>query len=125
MHLLRNKPAGRFSPVCLFRPDSIAVIGAGSEVGAQVMANLRAGGFKGGMLHADTAEGIEALPVSRRPRRHRHAAIAATSCGRWRPKAHSRPWFVCDADGLTDPSFAAESVCWGRARSASPCPPSG
>ena len=50
MHLLRNKPVGRFSPACLFRPESIAVIGAGSEAGAQVMANLQSGGFKGALL---------------------------------------------------------------------------
>ena len=50
MDLLRDKPAGRFSAARLFRPDSIVVIGAASEVGAQVMANLRAGGFKGAVI---------------------------------------------------------------------------
>ncbi len=48
MDLLRDKPAGRFSAARLFRPDSVVVIGAASEVGGQVMANLRSGGFKGG-----------------------------------------------------------------------------
>jgi acetyltransferase len=104
MHLLRNKPAGRFSPVCLFRPDSIAVIGGGSEVGAQVTANLRAGGFKGGVLHADTAEGIEALPsaadlavIATPPSPQILRALAA--------KGTLAAVVVCDADGLTDPEF--------------------
>ena len=33
MHLLRDKPAGRFSPARLFRPDSVVVIGAASDGG--------------------------------------------------------------------------------------------
>ncbi len=104
MHLLRNKPAGRFSPVCLFRPDSIAVIGGGSEVGAQVTANLRAGGFKGGVLHADTAEDIEALPsaadlavIATPPSPQILRALAA--------KGTLAAVVLCDADGLTDPEF--------------------
>jgi hypothetical protein len=47
MHLMRDKPAGRFSPACLFHPDLIVTIGTESEVGRQVMANLQTGGFKG------------------------------------------------------------------------------
>ena len=92
MHLLRDKPAGRFSPARLFRPDSIAVVGAGSEVGAQVTANLQAGGFKGGMLHADTAEGIAALPSAADLAVIATPAIARNSCGRWLPKAPSPLW---------------------------------
>ena len=112
MHLLRNKPAGRFSPVCLFRPDSIAVVGGGSEVGAQVTENLRAGGFKGGMLHADTAEGIEVLPsavdlavIATPPSPQILRALAA--------KGTFAAVVVCDADGLTDPEFRGRSPCAG------------
>jgi acetyltransferase len=49
MQLLRDKPAGRFSPARLFRPDSVALVGAGSGEGRQVLANLQAGGFRGDM----------------------------------------------------------------------------
>jgi acetyltransferase len=48
MHLPRDKPAGRFGPAHLFHPDSVAVIGADTDIGAHALANLRAGGFKGG-----------------------------------------------------------------------------
>ncbi len=47
MTVPRPAPAGRFSPENLFRPRSIAVVGAGSEIGAQIMANLAVGGFTG------------------------------------------------------------------------------
>ncbi len=41
---------GRFRPASLFRPDSVAVIGAGAGMGATVMRNLLAGGYKGAIL---------------------------------------------------------------------------
>ena len=41
---------GRFRPESLFRPASVAVIGAGSDAGGQVMANMMAAGFKGAIL---------------------------------------------------------------------------
>ncbi len=104
MHLLRNKPVGRFSPSCLFRPDSITVIGAGSEAGAQVMANLRSGGFQGTLLQADTVEGIEALPsasdlavIAITPSQQLFKALAA--------KGTFAAVVVCDADGLSDPEI--------------------
>ena len=46
----RPKPFGRFSPDRLFAPNSVAVIGAGTEAGIQVMANLMRGRFKGAIL---------------------------------------------------------------------------
>ena len=104
MHLLRNKPVGRFSPSCLFRPDSITVIGAGSEAGAHVMANLQSAGFKGTLLQADTVEGIEALPaaadlavIAMPPTRQLFQALAA--------KGTFAAVVVCDADGLSDPEI--------------------
>ena len=45
MNLLRPNPVGRFAPAALFRPDSVAVIGAGTPMGAEVMRNLRDAGF--------------------------------------------------------------------------------
>ncbi len=66
MDLLREKPAGRFSVECLFRPESVAVIGAGSAEGGQVMRNLMAGGFRGAVLPVDAAHrwinGVLAYP---------------------------------------------------------------
>ena len=53
MNLLRPKPIGRFAPAALFRPDSVAVIGAGTPMGAEVMRNLHDGGFKGAILPID------------------------------------------------------------------------
>ncbi len=102
MHLLRNKPVGRFGPSCLFRPELITVIGAGSEAGAQVMANLQSGGFKGALLQADTAEGIEALPsgsdlavIAMPPSQQLFQALAS--------KGTFAAVVVCDSDGLSDP----------------------
>ncbi|MGE0223149.1 MAG: GNAT family N-acetyltransferase [Acetobacteraceae bacterium] len=45
----RPNPAGKFDPAHLFRPASIAVIGAGTEAGATILANLVLGGFRGGL----------------------------------------------------------------------------
>jgi acetyltransferase len=104
MHLLRNKPAGRFSPGCLFRPDSIIVIGAESEAGAPVAANLRAAGFKGQVLRGETAEDVDALPsapdlavIAIPPSRHLLRALAT--------KGTCAAVVVCHADGLSDPAF--------------------
>jgi acetyltransferase len=47
MTVPRLNPSGRFDPSRLFRPSSIAVTGADSDAGAQIMANLLIGGFKG------------------------------------------------------------------------------
>lgn len=53
MTLFRPKSSGRFDPAALFQPGAVAVIGAGTAVGLEVMANLRAGGFKGAVLPID------------------------------------------------------------------------
>lgn len=45
----------RFRPDALFRPTSVAVIGAASEAGRQVMANMMAGGFRGAVLPVDAS----------------------------------------------------------------------
>ena len=47
MTVPRFNTAGRFDPACLFRPTSVAVIGADSETGAHFIANLALSGFKG------------------------------------------------------------------------------
>lgn len=67
MNILRTKPSGRFSPERLFRPESVAVIGAGTEAGAQVIGNMLGAGFKGAILPVDPAlkavSGILAYPA--------------------------------------------------------------
>ena len=50
MALLQTISAGRFRPDALFRPNSVAVIGAGTLAGGQVMANMMAAGFRGAIL---------------------------------------------------------------------------
>ncbi|HEY2619994.1 MAG TPA: acetate--CoA ligase family protein, partial [Acetobacteraceae bacterium] len=100
---MRDKPVGRFSPACLFHPDLIVAIGAGSEVGRQVMANLDAGGFKGRVIAVDTPEAIAALPsppdlavFGTPPSPHLLRALAAK--GTFAAIVH------CGADGLSDPA---------------------
>ena len=61
MDPFRDKSAGRFTAARLFRPDSIAMIGAASDLGGHVMANLRASGFTGDVAAVDTIEDIAAL----------------------------------------------------------------
>ena len=74
MNLLRRKPTGRFSPAALFHPESVAVIGAATDVGLEVMENLRTSGFKGAVLPIDPSvravagvlayPSVDALPVA-------------------------------------------------------------
>ncbi len=61
-----TRPTGRFHPSCLFRPESVAVIGAGSPEGSQVLENLQAGGFAGEILSLEAGHGpdIAALPTA-------------------------------------------------------------
>jgi acetyltransferase len=66
MPYLPIRPAGRFHPISLFRPQSVVVIGSGSAEGSQVLGNLQSGGFKGEILslEAGHAPGIAALPIA-------------------------------------------------------------
>ena len=59
MTLLRPIGSGRFRAEALFRPASVAVIGAATPTGGQVMANMMAAGFKGAIL--PVGEGLRAL----------------------------------------------------------------
>ena len=60
MTVPRLHSAGRFDPASLFRPASIAVVGAETEAGGQILANLVMGGFKG---EVHTPHDAEALPA--------------------------------------------------------------
>ncbi|HEY7580725.1 MAG TPA: GNAT family N-acetyltransferase [Acetobacteraceae bacterium] len=101
MHLLHDKPAGRFSPARLFRPESIAVIGAGSATGRQVLANLAAGGFKGRVAALDDPSGLASLGAA--------PDLAAVAVDQWPellPALAAKGTFaailVCDAESLPD-----------------------
>jgi acetyltransferase len=68
MTVPRFNPAGRFDPAALFRPKSIAVIGAETEAGSQIMANLAMGGFDGAIhtrLAENTSLAVLAVPPDR------------------------------------------------------------
>jgi acetyltransferase len=65
MSVPRLNTTGRFDPVRLFRPASVAVIGAGSDAGGQIVTNLLMGGFKGDVrttIQPNTHLSILALP---------------------------------------------------------------
>jgi acetyltransferase len=64
MPFLPIRPAGRFVPSSLFRPQSVAVIGAASQEGTQVLTNLQAGGFAGDILSLGQETEIAALPAA-------------------------------------------------------------
>jgi len=53
---------GKFRPELLFRPRSVAVLGAGSAVGVQVMGNLAAGGFAGEMWPVEAVDALASGP---------------------------------------------------------------
>ena len=57
MTVPRFNPAGRFDPAALFRPKAISVLGADTEAGAQIVANLAMGGFAG-PVHTDLVDGV-------------------------------------------------------------------
>jgi acetyltransferase len=65
MTVPRHYTSGRFDPAALFRPTSITVIGAETQPGAQILANLAMGGFQG-EVHTQLVEAtsltILALP---------------------------------------------------------------
>jgi acetyltransferase len=103
MQLLRDKQAGRFSPARLFRPDSIAVIGVGSDLGRQVLANLKAGGFRG-----DVATLAEPSDVSGLATAPDLAVVAAQPTAELLQALADKGTFtavvVCDADDLAEPA---------------------
>ena len=57
MTVPRLNPSGRFDSAALFRPKSIAVIGANTEAGARFVANLGMSGFAG-TVHTQIAENV-------------------------------------------------------------------
>ena len=59
INLLPHGIAGRFRPEALFRPRAVAVIGADTAQGGQVLGNLMGGGFNGAVL--PVAPGVAAL----------------------------------------------------------------
>src|SRR5580704_11216072 len=70
MTIPRFNTSGRFDPACLFRPASIAVIGADTEAGGQIVANLALSGYKG-----DVQVVVDASQLSGTP----HLAVLAVA----------------------------------------------
>jgi acetyltransferase len=62
MTVPRLNSAGRFDPQALFRPNTIAVIGADSETGARFCGNLTLGGFSGTIMAVADSLSLEAVP---------------------------------------------------------------
>ena len=54
--------AGKFRPELLFQPRSVAIIGAASAIGIQVLGNLRVAGFKGEVWPVEDVSGLSACP---------------------------------------------------------------
>jgi len=82
----RPNPAGRFNPECLFRPKSVALIGAETATGAHILANLNRGSFKGEILQAErpallpAAPDLAILATAAEPIGPSLAALAARGC---------------------------------------------
>ncbi len=62
MTIPRLNTSGRFDPACLFRPSSVAVIGADTEAGAQIVANLGLSGYQGTVQVVRDAAQLEGTP---------------------------------------------------------------
>ena len=65
MTVPRLSKTGRFDPAALFRPASIAVLGAATEAGGHILANLSLGGFEGAIhtqMVKDTSLAVLAVP---------------------------------------------------------------
>jgi acetyltransferase len=81
MTVPRLNTTGRFDPAALFRPTSIAVIGAETEAGGQIAANLAMGGFNG-PVHTQLAENISLAVLAVPPEQIGSAmtALAEANC---------------------------------------------
>ncbi len=62
MTVPRLSPAGRFNPDSLFRPRSVAVIGASTQAGTQISANLGLGAFRGTVQSVENAADLSGAP---------------------------------------------------------------
>jgi acetyltransferase len=62
MTVPRLSTTGRFDSACLFRPSSVAVIGADSEAGGQFVTNLALGGYEGEVQVMRDAARLSATP---------------------------------------------------------------
>ena len=81
MTVPRLNTTGRFDPAALFRPASVAVIGAETEAGSHIMANLALGGFKGEVrtqVAPNTSLAILAIPPAQIG--PEMTALAAANC---------------------------------------------
>lgn len=82
----------RFQPASLFRPNSVAVIGAASSIGEQLMTNLHAGAFKGRIV--DAADGADLAVFAIQPTLETLRGLAS--------KGTFAAVVVCAADALAE-----------------------
>jgi acetyltransferase len=104
--MIHDRPAARFAPARLLRPESLAVIGAASPIGLQLSANLGAASFKGTIATVETPADIGALPSA-----PDLAIIAAPPTQTVLDALAAKGTFVavvlCDADSLAEQARAA------------------
>src|ERR1700722_10297921 len=62
MTIPRFNTSGRFDPARLFRPASVAVVGADTEAGGQIVANLTLSGYKGDLQVVGDASQLSGTP---------------------------------------------------------------
>ncbi len=123
MTVPRLNPAGRFNLDLLFRPRSVAVIGAGTETGAQISANLSLSAFRGTVQSVETTADLTAAPdlaVLAGPPDSITPALEALAAGGCYAAVVPGP-----ADGLAESPIAPVCACSARIPSASPSPASG
>jgi acetyltransferase len=58
----RLNTSGRFDPACLFRPSSVAVVGADTEAGGRIVANLHLSDYAGEVQAVRDASELERTP---------------------------------------------------------------
>src|SRR5271165_1527614 len=58
-NMMAARSAGRFKAERLFRPESLIVVGAGTQPGRRVLTNIAAAGFGGRVIEAETAADIK------------------------------------------------------------------
>ncbi len=62
MTVPRLNTSGRFDPACLFRPSALAVIGADTEAGSRIVANIGLSGYQGAMQAVRDATQLRGTP---------------------------------------------------------------
>ncbi|MBV8094901.1 MAG: bifunctional acetate--CoA ligase family protein/GNAT family N-acetyltransferase [Acetobacteraceae bacterium] len=102
MHIARPKPPGRFSPERLFRPESVVIIGASQEPGAQIVSNMKQAGFAGPVWALDAEAEIERLEAAPDLAVLTQPETVDPACRRLAAKGCYAAVVVCAAEGLDE-----------------------